>query len=93
MGNGQWFRLVPLQPLSGLDPHVEFQLTVNSVNPLVVPAMALNVAQVKKAQAKTPGPARLCQTKKKISNPLVLLIQFGPVTITSLADIKRPAGK
>jgi hypothetical protein len=55
--------------------------------------MALNVAQVKKAQAKTPGPARLCQTKKKISNPLVLLIQFGPVTITSLADIKRPAGK
>lgn len=45
-GNYQRFRLLPLQTLLGFDPQVQLQLPVNPIDPLVIPAVALNVAQV-----------------------------------------------
>jgi hypothetical protein len=35
-----------------VDPRIQFQVVVNPVHPLVVPAIALHVAQEQKAQAK-----------------------------------------
>jgi hypothetical protein len=82
----------PASGASSAYPHIELQLTVNPVHSLVVPAMALHVAQIQKAQAKAPGPSHLRQANQQISNPLILLIQLGPVTIAGLADTECPAG-
>ncbi len=52
----QRFRLVPFQPLLGLDPQVQFKLAVDPANAFMVPDRALHVAQVQKTQTKTQGP-------------------------------------
>lgn len=46
--------LLAHQALARLDAQVQLQLPVNAVHPFVVPAKALDVAQVQKAQAKAP---------------------------------------
>jgi hypothetical protein len=53
--HSQRIGLVSLQTLAWLDPEVQFQLAVDAVHALVVPAMSPDIAQVKKAQAEAPG--------------------------------------
>jgi hypothetical protein len=44
----QRIRLVPFQPLEGLDPQVQLELAGDPVNPFVVPDAPLNVAKLQK---------------------------------------------
>ena len=50
----QRFRLLPNNPLSRLDPQVQLQFAVNAIHPLVIPSVALHVAQIQKAQPESP---------------------------------------
>ena len=54
LGHRQWLGPLAHQPLLRFDPQVQFELPVNPINPLVVPAEAFDIAQVQKAQAKAP---------------------------------------
>jgi len=69
----QHVRLVPLQPLSRLDPQVQFQFPVDAVDPFVVPAMTLHVAQIQEAQTKSPRLLRIGQPDQQIGDPRVLI--------------------
>ncbi len=53
--NGQGIGFVPLQTLAWLDPQVQFQLAIDAIDPLVVPAMPTDIAQVEEAQAEAPA--------------------------------------
>lgn len=72
----RWFgqRLWPLayQPFLRLDAQVQFQLPVNPVDTLVVPAVAFNIAQVSKAQAEALVALIRRQTNKPVCNLAVL---------------------
>jgi hypothetical protein len=50
--HGQNVRFVPLQPFSGFDPQVPFHLTIDPIDPPVVPRGPFHVAQMQKTQAK-----------------------------------------
>lgn len=87
----QDIRLLPFQPLSGLDPQVEFQRAVDPIDAFVVPRVALDVTQMQETQAKTPSLSRICQPRQQIGDHRVLVLQLRAVTITGLADPEGPA--
>jgi hypothetical protein len=84
---------VPLQPLAGLDPQVQFQLAVDAVNAFVVPRMTSDVAQVQETQPEPLGLPGVRQADQKIRDFLVLGAQLWAITIAGLADTKGPAGQ
>jgi hypothetical protein len=55
LGNGKFLRLLSLLPPALLEPQVQLQLSVDPVDALMVPGMALAIPQVQKAQTKAPG--------------------------------------
>ena len=85
--------LVPLQPLTRFDPQVQLQRAVNPLDPLVVPGMAFDVAQVQKASPKPPGLPGVGQSDQPIGDLRVLVAQLRAVAIAGLADPERPAGQ
>ena len=85
-------RFVPLQPLAGFDPQVQFQRAIDPIDPLVVPWMTLHVAQVQETQAKTPCLAGICQPNQKIGDLFVLVLQLWTIAIAGLADPEGAAG-
>ena len=54
LGHRQRFGFLAHDPLSRLDAQIELELAIDPINPLVIPAVALHVAQVQEAQAKAP---------------------------------------
>ena len=90
---GQLVGLLPLQTLARLDPQVQLQIAVDPVDALVVPAMSLDIAQVQKAQAEALGLLRLRQPEQQVSDLLVLIVQFGAVSIAGLADVECPTSQ
>ena len=46
LGHGQSLRLLAYDPMLGLDAQIQFQLAVDAIFALVIPAKALDVAQV-----------------------------------------------
>ncbi|EFF45744.1 ISxac2 transposase [Xanthomonas citri pv. aurantifolii str. ICPB 10535] len=101
-GLGHRQRLGPLthQPLLRLDPQVQLQLAVDPVDPLVIPAKALHVAQVQVAQAKAPVAMGGRQADQPVGDPGVLLAGLGLVAeaglahregLAGVADVRAPA--
>jgi hypothetical protein len=66
--HGQGFRLLPNDPLSRLDPQVQFQLAVNAIYPFVIPSVALHVAQIQKAQPESPVALVVGQTDQVVGD-------------------------
>lgn len=75
--HGQFLGLFPLQKLARLDPEVQFQLTVDPVDTLVVPNVPLDVAQLQKAQAEAPGLLRLRHPGQQVGELLFLIVRRG----------------
>jgi len=67
------------------------RLSANGIDPLVVPAIALNVAQIQKTQTEAPVAFVCCQTFQPIGDLFVLVTQFGTVSVAGLADLERTA--
>src|SRR5690606_17835829 len=84
--HGQRFRFLAYQPFAWLNPQIQFQLAIDAVHALVVPAKAFHVAQIQEAQAKTPVALVVCQTNEPIGNFRVFGIKLWPVAIARLAD-------
>lgn len=61
------------------------------LDPLVVPRMAFDVAQMQETQAEAPGLAGVGQPDQQIGDLLVLVLQLRAVAITGLADPEGPA--
>ncbi len=59
----------------GLDPEVQFQLAVDAVGALVVPAVSPDIARVKETQAEAPGLLRPRQPDQRVGDLLVLIVQ------------------
>ena len=89
----QWLGSFPHQALPGLDPEIQLQLAIDAVNPLVVPAKALDVAQIEKTQAETPCLPGRRQAQQPVGNLLVLTVELASITIARLAYPERPAGE
>ena len=64
----QRFRLLPDDPLSRLDPQVQFQVAIDAIHPLVIPSISLDVAQVQKAQPEPPVPLVVGQADQVVSD-------------------------
>jgi hypothetical protein len=92
-GTASSIGFVPLQPLAGLDPQVQFQRAIDAVDAFVVPGMALHVAQVQETQAEPPGLAGIGQPDQQIGDLFVLVLQLRAVAIAGLADPEGPAGQ
>lgn len=87
--------IVALFSLVGLGQVAKAQarLAVDPVDPFVVPAIALHVAQVQKAQPKAPGALVRRQPFQPIGDLLVLVAQGWAVAIASLTDLEGAASK
>jgi hypothetical protein len=66
---------------------------VNPLDAFVVPAIALHVAQIQKAQAKGPVPLVSSQPLQPVGDLFVLITQHWAVAITRLADLERATGQ
>jgi len=66
--HGQGFWLLPDNPLSRLDPQVQFQFAIDAIHPLVIPSVALHVAQIQKAQPESPVPLVVGQTDEVVGD-------------------------
>lgn len=77
----------------GFDAHVQRQLAVNPVHPFVVEAEAFDVAQVQKAQAKSPVALTGSDTEQPVGNDLIFFIPLRLVAVATFADNKQLAGK
>lgn len=64
----QGFRLLPNDPLSRLNPQVQFEFAINAIHPLVVPSVALHIAQVQKAQPEAPVARVVGQADKVVGD-------------------------
>ena len=91
--HGQFIGLGSFQAFLGLDTQVQLQLAINPINALVVPFEALHVAQIQKAQAKSPRPPIGGQTHQPIRDHGVLIAQLAVITVAGLADLERTAGQ
>jgi hypothetical protein len=83
--------LVAFEPLPWLDAQVRFQLSIDPINPFVVPAMTLDIAQIQEAETESPGLSGLGQPDQKVGDLLVLVGEPRAVAIARLAEPKRPA--
>jgi hypothetical protein len=72
IGHSQHIRLFPCQTLLGFDAQIQFQLTIDTVDALVIPAIAFHVMQVQKAQAKAPVTLVVGQPYQPVGNFFVL---------------------
>ncbi len=91
--HGQWKRFLTHQSMARLDPQVQLELTVNPVDALVVPFVALHVAQVQEAQSKAPVALVVRQPYQPVGDDAVLCVQLGLVAVAGLADAKCLAGQ
>src|SRR5690606_13916169 len=91
IGHRQRLGLLAHQAFPWLDPQVQLQLPVDAVDPLVIPAKALDVAQVQEAQAEAPVAIRRGQSHQPIGDPGVIVRSLGSVPVTGLTDLEGPA--
>ena len=80
------------QALPRLDPQVQLQLALDPIVLPVVPAEALDVAQVQEAQAEASVAIGRCQPYQPVSDPDVLLVRLGLIAVAGLADLAGQAG-
>ena len=86
-------RLFAHQAMARLDPQVQFELAINSVDALVVPFKAFHVTQEQEAQTESPVALVVRQPYQPVGNDVVFRIQLGFVAVTGLADANRLAGQ
>ena len=89
-GHRQWLRLVSHQSFAGFDTQIQFQLSVDT---LVVPSEALNIAQVQEAQAKASIAVVVRQAQQPLGDFIILSAAASHISITGLADLKRLASR
>jgi hypothetical protein len=87
--HSQWDRLLAYQAVARLDSQIQLELTVNPVNPFMVPFEVFDVAQVQKAQPKASVVLVVRQPYQPISDDAVFRVQLGLVPVAGLADAKR----
>jgi hypothetical protein len=90
--NGQWLWRFTLQPPSRLDPQVEFQFTINPINPLRVKRQTLDIPSIQEAQPKAPVAVVVRQPHQPIPHVDIVVIPLRQVSIAVLTDIENPAG-
>ena len=90
--HGEWFGLLPLDPLLGFDAQIQFQLPVDAIDALVVPAEVLDVAQVQEAEAKAPVAVVVGEAHQPVGDDLVFQRLAGLVAIAGFTDGKGLAG-
>ena len=66
--HGQRLGLLPYDPLSRLDPQIEFEFAINAIHPLAIPSVALHVTQVQKAQPESPVALVVGQTEQVVGD-------------------------
>ena len=75
------------------DPQVQFEASIDPIDPLVIPSVALHVSQVQEAQAEPPVAIVLCEADQPIGDLGVLRLQLGLVAIAAFTDPERHAGQ
>lgn len=89
----RWYRLIPLHPTFVLDALIQFQITINPANPLVVPGKTLDVMQIISAQTETPVLLIMRQPDQPIGNFRVFIRQYRLVAVACLTDAEGRAGQ
>src|SRR5690606_11482367 len=74
------------------DPQIQLQLAVDTIDPLVVPAKAFDVAEVQETQAKAPVAIGCRQPHEPVCDPCVLLARLRLIAVAGLAHLERLAG-
>ena len=72
---------------------IELQLLVNSIDPFVVPAKSLHVAQIQKTEHEAPIAVALRQHNEPLGDFGVFIAELRLIAITGLADHKNAAGR
>src|SRR5690554_7771013 len=93
MMHRQWVRLLSDDPFLRLDSQVQLQLAVYPVHPLVIPAVALDVAQEQEAQAESPVALIRGQPDQPVGNLGILIAQQPLITVAGFADAIGLAGE
>ena len=70
----QWLRPLTHQTLSGFDAQVQFQLSVDAIHALVVPAKPFDIAQIQVAQPESPVAVVVSQADQPINDERVLSV-------------------
>lgn len=65
---------------------IQLKLAIDAIHALVIPALALDIPQVQKAQAKAPVTLPLRQSFWPVTNHGILIAQSRYVSIAGLAD-------
>ncbi len=91
--HGERFRFIALEPFLWFNPQIQRMLAVDPIGPFMVPAIALHISQVQKAQPKASGPFVRRQPFQPVCIFLVLITQHWTATITRLADLIGSAGQ
>src|SRR5690606_7632302 len=89
----QRLRCLPYEPLARLDTQIQFQLAIDPVDALVVPAEAFKVTQVQKAQTESPAPMVIGYSQQPVSNLVVFGVVLGHVSVTRLANLEGITGQ
>src|SRR5690606_16864164 len=79
-------RLLPDEAIFRLDTQVQLQFTVYPVNPLVIPAVTLDVAQEQEAQPESPVTLIRGQPNQPVSDLRVLVALLWLVAVAGLTD-------
>ena len=94
--HGQGVMFIALQSLAGFDAQVKLQRAIDPIDPLVIPTVPLDVAQVQETQGEPPGLAGIGQPGQQIGDldgqVAFLDVQIGPERCKSSALVTtRPA--
>lgn len=72
--HSQGLVLLAHQAFAGLYAQVQFQLVINALKALMVPAEILDVAKIQVAQAKSPVAMVVCQPNQPIGDDFILSV-------------------
>jgi hypothetical protein len=74
--------------MARLDSQIQLELTVNPVNPFMVPFEVFDVAQVQEAQPEALVALVVRQPYQPVGNEVVFRVQLGFKPVARLADAK-----
>lgn len=76
-------------PLVRLDRQIQLQFLINPICALLIPAIALHIAQIQITKTKAPIPAVLRQTNQPVCNQVILSFALALIPV---ADLTHPEG-
>jgi hypothetical protein len=92
LGYRQRFWLSALYAALGFNAQIQFQFSINPVHPFVIPTKSFDVAEMQKAQPKSPVALIVGQSNQVIGNLIIDRQLLRLVAITSLANTKGVTG-